>query len=178
MDTKQSTERAAALLRWASRTRPSWMPRTVTAGATAVRLLAGFIFLTSGTLKEVRPRTHANWVAMIHQVGLPLQPVAVQMGAVLEIVVGVLLLAGLLARLAALGGLGLMVGAAWIHLTVESSALPQGLPPDWFPILTALACAVVLWQGAGAWSLDRRRASGVEAEFLAGAVPPRAPVRT
>lgn len=162
MSLNRSDEQVAALLAWAGRTRVSGSPRAAIVGVTAARLVIGVIFLMSGTLKEVLPSFHANWVGMIRELGLPLQPVAIQLGAALEIAVGLLLLAGLLARLAAVGGLALMVGAAWIHLTVSSSALPTGLPPDWYPILTALACALVLRQGAGAWSLDRRRAIGAQ----------------
>jgi uncharacterized membrane protein YphA (DoxX/SURF4 family) len=152
------------LLGWARHTTTSNAPRTKTLGAATARLVAGVTFLGSSVLKEASPRAHANWAAMVHELGLPMGDLAIQVAPVLELLVALLLLVGLLARLAALAGLCLMAGAAWIHLTVNPSALPVGLPPNWLPVITALACAVVLWQGAGPFSLDRRQAQTVTAE--------------
>jgi uncharacterized membrane protein YphA (DoxX/SURF4 family) len=117
--------------------------------------VGGLIFLGTGVAKEVSASFHANWAAMVDQLNLPLSQVAVAVTPVLEILVGVLLLIGLFARLAGAVGLLLMIGAAWVHLTVDPAALPTGLPPAWLPVVTALASGIIAWRGAGRWSLDQ-----------------------
>ena len=91
-----------------------------------------------------------------HQLDMPLTQVAVNVTPVVEILTGALLLVGFYARAAAAAGLLLMIGAAWVHLTVDSAALPEGLPPAWLPVVTAVASGFVLWRGAGSLSLDLR----------------------
>ncbi len=151
--TTKPSPRAAAtagrLLVLARATTRSWP-------ALAVRLMGGLIFLGTGTAKEVSGSFHANWAAMVGQLHLPLSQVAVAVTPVLEILTGVLLLLGLFARAAGAAGLLLMAGAAWVHLTVDPGTLPEGMPPVWLPVVTALASGFVLWRGAGSGSLDLR----------------------
>ena len=139
-----------SIVRWATSTTPH-------RSLAAPRLVAGMIFLASGTLKEAVHPAAANWSAMVTQLGVPLHAVVVEVAPLLEILVGALLLLGALTRLASLGALALMAGAAWIHLTVDSSKLPTGLPPTWLPVLTATLAAFIAWRGAGAWSVDMAR---------------------
>ena len=69
--------------------------------------------------------------------------------------VGVMLLAGALARVASLLAIGIMIPATYVHVVVDDPSLFPLQPSEPVVPLTVIAMsAYVLWKGAGSWSLD------------------------
>jgi uncharacterized membrane protein YphA (DoxX/SURF4 family) len=149
----------------------SWVtsPATTAPRATVlIRLMAGAVFLSEGILKFVYTN---QGVGRFTKLGFPFpDTVATAIGA-FEIVGGVLLIAGLLTRLVAIGFSIEMVVAMLttkIALFLGTSPLPLPASPpkvgiwavlhetrsDWAQLLCCLFLVVV---GAGALSLDARR---------------------
>ncbi len=136
-----------------------------------VRLLAGAVFLSEGILKFVYTN---QGVGRFTKLGLPWPEFTATFIATLEIVGGLLLLAGLLTRFFAVAFIVEMIVAILttkISLYFGTSPLPPPPSPpklgfwavmhetraDWAQLLS---CAFLLAAGPGPWSLDawlRRR---------------------
>jgi uncharacterized membrane protein YphA (DoxX/SURF4 family) len=72
-----------------------------------------------------------------------------------EISVGILLLVGLFARLAAFVVLAIMVVATYVHIVVDDPALfPLQPSAPVIPLGVIVLAGFVIWRGAGSWSLD------------------------
>jgi putative oxidoreductase len=127
----------------------TWTPRALG----ALRIVAAFLFLQHGTAKLL----HVPHVAMFDQ--LPALSL-IGFAGMLEIVGGLLLLIGLLTRPAAFILSGEMAVAYFIghvpHGNPVSPALNQGEPAVLFCFIFLLLAVA----GAGAWSVDGRRARG------------------
>jgi putative oxidoreductase len=100
--------------------------------------------------------THA-W--MTHTLGFPSALAA--LAIVVELVAPFALLMGALGRLAALGLVGLMIGAISTHVPNGFfmnwfGALPSGQEGFEYHLAVIALCAVVVVKGSGALSLDRR----------------------
>jgi uncharacterized membrane protein YphA (DoxX/SURF4 family) len=146
-------------------------PATTAPRATLlIRLMAGAVFVSEGILKLVYPNLG---VGRFTKLGFPLPDVTANAIAGFEIVGGVLLVVGLYTRLVALGFSVEMVVAVLttkVALFLGTSPLaPPPSPPqtgfaavlhesrsDWAQLLCCLFLVVV---GAGAASLDARRAA-------------------
>jgi uncharacterized membrane protein YphA (DoxX/SURF4 family) len=161
----QSTHRVRRFLRWAID------PATSAPRATLlIRVMAGAVFLSEGILKFVYTN---QGVGRFTKLGFPFpEATATAIGA-FEIVGGLLLLAGLYTRLVAIGFSIEMIVAVLttkISLFLGTSPLPlPAAPPktgmwavlhetrsDWAQLL---CCAFLVVVGAGALSLDARRAA-------------------
>jgi putative oxidoreductase len=128
-----------------------------------IRLLAGAVFVSEGIQKFLFPADLG--VGRFTKIGMPSPEVLAPFVGVVEIVGGLLLLLGLLTRLAALALLVDMLVA--ITTTKLPLLLKEGFwkmaheaRTDWSMLLGALFLLLV---GAGAWSLDAllaRAASG------------------
>ena len=116
--------------------------------ALAARLVSGAIFVVFGIGKFT---AHATETASFHRYGLPLASTFVYAIGVLEIVGGLLLIAGLTVRPVALGLAGDMVGAIVTAGRVDGGAINLALAPALFVVMLAL-----VWTGAGERSLDAR----------------------
>jgi putative oxidoreductase len=119
-----------------------------------IRLLVGAVFVSEGIQKFLFPADLG--VGRFTKIGLPSPEVLAPFVGVVEIVGGLLLLLGLLTRLAALALLVDMLVA--ITTTKIPILLKEGLwkmaheaRTDWSMLLGALFLLLV---GAGAWSLD------------------------
>lgn len=100
---------------------------------------------------------------LVEAAGLPLPALVSPVAVAVEIVAGLSLLLGLWARVGAALAMPTMLGAVYAHLVID--VWPNGAenePPLALPILVMLACAHVLWRGAGRFSLDLRRVRGGE----------------
>jgi len=76
----------------------------------------------------------------------------------LEVVVGLLMLAGLFTRMAAMLAMVMMIVATYVHLVVHRPELfPLQPQAPTMPLLALALCALVLWMGGGSWSLDLRQ---------------------
>jgi putative oxidoreductase len=120
--------------------------------APAVRWLAGAIFVVFGIGKFT---DHATEVASFEDYGLPSPDALVYAIGALEIACGMLLILGLATRLAALVMAGNMVTA------IAVSGIGQGevLPSLTLAPLLLGGMAMLLWTGAGRYSLDARSSS-------------------
>ena len=114
-----------------------------------VRWVAGAIFVVFGIGKF---SDHAHEVASFENYGLPSPDAFVYLIGALEIGAGLLLLAGLLTRLAALAMSGNMVGA------IGASGIGEGEVVPSLTLAPALLVAMLflLWVGPGARALDER----------------------
>lgn len=132
------------------RTRPSW-------AAGGIRLLLGLLFLTTGLMKLLVPDLRAAFSGQLTEAAIPFHSLNMWFVPIAEVAVGVVLIVGLLSRLASLVAITSMLVATYVHLVVHN--------PDLFPLqpeaptipLVALALsAYVLWVGGGSCSMDLR----------------------
>jgi uncharacterized membrane protein YphA (DoxX/SURF4 family) len=121
-----------------------------------IRLIVGGMFLLFGVIKYTSPDFWANWNAMLTLSGVPAAGLLLWLGPLFEIVTGMMLLLGWYTRLGGLGIVAFMLGALYVHVVVDPTKLPAGLPPLVLPILVLLAGLYVAWRGGGWWSIDGR----------------------
>lgn len=117
--------------------------------APPARWLSGAIFVVFGIGKFSQ---HGHEVASFESYGLPSPDILVYLIGVLEVGGGVLLIAGLATRLAALLLAGSMVGA------IVASGIGAGevLPSLTLAPLLLIAMIFLLWVGPGAHAVDGR----------------------
>ena len=118
--------------------------------AAVVRLVAGSVFVAFGLGKFT---DHESEARSFESYGLPSPGAFAYAIGVLELALGLLLVIGLLTRLAALGLAGDMVGAIAATGPVEGGAINLGLAPA-----LLLAMLFLVWTGAGGFALDERLA--------------------
>ena len=125
-----------------------------------IRILLGFLFLTTGIMKLAVPKLADAFAGQLTQASIPLHSLNVWIVPITEVAVGVLLLLGIFSRLASAVVIPMMLVATYVHLVVDD--------PDLFPLqpeapiipLAAIAfSAYVLWRGGGAWSMDLQSSS-------------------
>jgi putative oxidoreductase len=123
-----------------------------------VRVVVGWIFFSEGLQKFLFP--DALGVGRFVKIGIPLPAFTAPFVGVVEIVGGALLLVGLATRLAAMA-LSIDIAVA-IATTKMPMLVHKGFWAAAHEARTDLAMAFnlvfLLWCGAGAWSLDARRA--------------------
>ncbi len=129
----------------------------IVAGA---RIMAGLIILSTGIMKYTVPMLWEAWSGQLIAAGLPLYTLTLWTVPTVEIVVGIALVVGMYARLAALAVSGIMVVATYVHLTVNDPALfplQPHLPVA--PLMVLAMASIVAVKGAGALSIDRSTGS-------------------
>ena len=114
----------------------------------ALRLAAGSVFVVFGAGKFV---SHASELASFKSYGLPAPELFVVVIGVIELVGGMLLIAGILTRPAAIVLAGDMVGAIVVSGIGLGELVSLTLAPAELVI-----CLFLAWTGPGMWSLDRR----------------------
>ena len=112
------------------------------------RLAAGWVFIAFGAGKFT---SHASEVRSFRDYGLPAPDAFVYAIGVIEVVGGVLLMAGLATRVAALVLAGDMVGAIVLDGIIEGAALSLTLAPALLLVMLFL-----LWAGPGSHAIDHR----------------------
>ena len=85
--------------------------------------------------------------------GIPLPELNATIAPIFEILAGILLLSGAFARVGGLIAVGAMAMATYSHVVFDWDTEP----PIAMPIVILLAAVFVIWKGAGAWSVDRKR---------------------
>ncbi|HXP89909.1 MAG TPA: DoxX family protein [Fibrobacteria bacterium] len=146
-------------------------PRTTAPRSTLwIRLMTGSVFVWEGVIKFVFVN---QGVGRFTKLGMPVPHVLAPSIATLEIVGGLLLIAGLLTRPLALVFIGQMIVAVLsTKISLFLGTYPLAYPPvppikgfwavlhetrsDWAQIAT---CIFLLLEGPGAWSLDAWRAN-------------------
>lgn len=141
--------------RWQRLIRPAWNSRAVF----LIRLAAGLVFSTQGVLKYIDPAMGVN---RFTRIGFAHPAFLAHFVGAFEIACGILVLLGLLTRLAAIPLLIVISTAIATTKIPELSRAGQGL---WFMVSDArtdfsmLMCLLfLLAAGAGRWSLDSRLA--------------------
>ena len=120
-----------------------------------LRLLLGVVFMMAGILKIVVPSLGQAFSGQLIAADIPLHGIVLWTFPIVETVLGVLLAAGLHARLSAAAAAVSMVVATYVHLAVEDPSLFPLQPVEPIGPLMLLAMALyVLWRGGGAWSVD------------------------
>ncbi len=120
-----------------------------------LRIMMGFIIMMSGWMKFLVPSLRQAWSGQLTQAEIPFYELNFWVIPIVEIVVGLLLIAGFFSRLGALVVLGMMVVAAYVHLVVDDPSLfPLQPHQPIIPLMLIAIGAYVLWRGGGAWSRD------------------------
>lgn len=115
------------------------------------RVLLAHIFIISGLSKVANP---AGTIGYIQSVGAPLPEVAYAIAVFVEVVLGIALLVGFKARLAAAGIALFTVAAAFLFHTNFADQMQQIMFLKNLTIAGGLLMVVAF--GAGAYSLDNR----------------------
>jgi uncharacterized membrane protein YphA (DoxX/SURF4 family) len=123
--------------------------------AGVIRLVLGVLFVMTGLMKLVVPMLAGAWSGQLLAAGLPFYELARWGVPFVEVGVGILLLVGLFARIAAFVALVMMVVATYVHIAVNDPALfPLQPSAPVIPLGVIGLVAYVIWRGAGSWSLD------------------------
>lgn len=117
-------------------------------GVTAVRVITGVLFVGFSLGKFT---DHAHEAADFDRYGVPIPEVATYAVGVLELVCGLLLITGLVTRLAASLLAADMVGAIATAGRVEGGSFHLGVAPA-----LLVAMLFLCWAGPGKLALDRR----------------------
>ncbi|MCI0358791.1 MAG: DoxX family protein [Planctomycetaceae bacterium] len=125
--------------------------------ATAIRLLLGVLFLSTGVMKFAVPELRAAFSGQLAEAGIPFHSLNMWFVPAMEIGVGILFFLGFLSRLASLAAIVIMVVATYVHLIVHDPTLFPLQPQEpIIPIIVVVVCLYLLWIGSGSWSLDLR----------------------
>jgi putative oxidoreductase len=138
---------------WSRVVRPAWQSRSIL----FVRLAVGLIFFTQGVLKYIDPNMGVN---RFTKIGFANPYFTAHFVGTFEIICGLLILIGLLTRVAAIPLLIVICTAITTTKIPELSHPNQGF---WFMISDArtdfamlMSLLFLLRAGAGSWSLDAR----------------------
>jgi uncharacterized membrane protein YphA (DoxX/SURF4 family) len=117
--------------------------------------MLGVVFIMTGAMKLVVPMLADAWSGQLLAANLPFYTLTRWTVPFVEIVLGSMLLAGLFARLASFAVIGIMTVATYVHLVVDDATLFPLQPSEpVVPIVVMAMSALILWKGAGAWSMD------------------------
>jgi putative oxidoreductase len=116
--------------------------------APVLRIACGAVYVGFGQSKFAH---HAKETRAFDRYGLPEPDVFAYAIGTVEVLGGVLLVLGLATRLVGLGLAGNMVGAIATGGRVDSGFVNLGLAPALLVLML-----VLVWTGAGRWSIDER----------------------
>jgi uncharacterized membrane protein YphA (DoxX/SURF4 family) len=117
------------------------------------RLIAGLPLLGIGLAHVFDPA--APMTPLVEAANLPAASLLSPIAVAVEIIAGLLILAGFYARIGAALAVPTMAVAVYVHLVID--VWPNGAgnePPILLPLAVAACALYVLWRGAGRWSLD------------------------
>jgi len=125
--------------------------------AGSIRILLALLFLMSGVMKLLIPMLAEAWSGQLLAANIPLYTVSRWTVPFIEIALGVVLAIGAYVRPATVVVMGIMAVATYVHLKVDDPSLFPLQPSEpIIPLIVIVMCLYILWQGAGAWSLDLR----------------------
>jgi len=135
---------------------PDWVRDTGSYRLTGVvRLILGVLFVMTGAMKLIVPMLADAWSGQLLAANLPFYTLTRWTVPFIEMALGGMLLAGLFARPASVAVIGIMIVATYTHLVVDDPTLFPLQPSEpVIPIVVIVMSVLVLWKGAGAWSLD------------------------
>ena len=140
---------------------PHWVRETSSDRlAGVIRLTLGVLFVMTGAMKLVVPMLADAWSGQLLAANLPFYALTRWTVPFVEIALGGMLLAGVFARPASFAVIGIMTVATYTHLVIDDATLFPLQPSEpIIPIVVMIMSALILWRGAGAWSLDLRATS-------------------
>lgn len=139
--------------------------RRFSGGLFAARVIAAVPLLGIGLMHVFNAETPMR--PLVEEAGIPAAAAVAPVAVAAEIIAGASLLLGFFARIGAAMAVLVMAAAVYAHLAIGAWPNGDNEPPLALPIAVALCAAVVLWQGAGRWSLDAfsfRRTPGPETQ--------------
>ncbi len=126
--------------------------------AGVIRIMLGGMFVMTGVMKLVVPSLAVAFAEQLQAAGIPFHSFNLWFVPIVEIFVGMLLLAGLMTRLGALVIIGLMVVATFVHLVAEDpSVFPLQPELPIIPIVVIVLSVYLLFVGGGSWSWDLKK---------------------
>lgn len=118
------------------------------------RILLGGLFVMTGLMKLFVPKLRAAWAGQVRLARLPLSQPTFWLLPIAEVAVGALLIVGVLTRPSALVVIGMMLGAAYVHIVVDDpSVFPLQPTAPIIPIAVIAVAIFVLFGGAGSWAV-------------------------
>src|SRR5262245_59880150 len=118
-----------------------------------LRLVAGLPLVFFGLMHLVHPD---DFRAILAAGRLPHSTFSVAAVPLVEILAGLLLLAGLWTRVGAMLALGMMIPALLLTVQLLERQGAPSMPPVLVPVLVAVASVVLVLLGGGAGSVDER----------------------
>ena len=123
--------------------------------AGAIRIFLGLMMCMTGLMKMFVPSLGAAFAGQLAAAQIPLPEFNLIVIPILEVVVGLALLAGFYTRAAALLLAGIMIGATYVHLAVHDPSLfPLQPRAPIVPLMVIPLTTLLLIRGGGAWSSD------------------------
>ena len=115
--------------------------------AGALRILLGFVFFMAGILKVVVPSLGEAFSGQLIAAAIPFRGFVLFAFPIVEMVIGIFLLAGFQSRLSAVAAATSMVVATYVHIAVEDPSLFPLQPVEPIGPLMLLAMAIyVIWR--------------------------------
>ena len=116
-----------------------------------LRIVAGLPLVTFGAMHLVDP---GSFRTILEASRVPFVELNLIAAPITEVIAGLLLITGYLARLGGLAGAVTMLAAAWSTAILAGIPSAPEVPPMPLPLVVLAISTYVLWRGAGAWSLD------------------------
>jgi uncharacterized membrane protein YphA (DoxX/SURF4 family) len=126
-----------------------------------LRILAGLPLVIFGAMHLADP---GSFRTILEASNVPFIELNLIAAPVTEIVAGLFLITGYLARLGGLGGAVTMLAAAWSTAILAGIPTAPEVPPMPLPLAVLAISTYVLWRGAGGWSLDGRSDQTVQSQ--------------
>lgn len=116
-----------------------------------LRIVGGLPLLVFGAMHLVDPEPFRQ---ILEASGLPFVELNLIAAPLTEVVAGLLLITGYYARMGGLLGATTMLTAAYSTLVLSQLGSGPEVPAMALPLAVLAISTLVLWRGAGAWSLD------------------------
>jgi len=126
--------------------------------AGVIRIMLGGMFLMTGLMKLLVPSLGIAFAGQLQAANIPFPEFNIWFVPIAEILLGAILTAGMISRLAALAGISLMTVALYVHLVVDDPTLFP-LQPELpiIPIMVIVLSIYLIIEGGGAWSIDLKQ---------------------
>ena len=126
--------------------------------AGVVRIMLGGMFMMTGFMKLLVPSLGIAFAGQLQAANIPFPEFNIWFVPCAEILLGAILTAGMISRLAALAGISLMTVALYVHLVVDDPTLFP-LQPELpiIPIMVIVMSVYLIIEGGGSWSIDLKQ---------------------
>ncbi|MFN4260308.1 MAG: DoxX family protein [Gemmataceae bacterium] len=115
------------------------------------RLLAGVPLTLFGVIHLLNPAPLRDILVVSE---FPMVEVNVYLAPTLEVIAGLSMLVGFYVRIGGILGVAIMIPAIIATAKLQEMADAPHVPSILIPIVILLACLLLIWRGAGDWSVD------------------------